>query len=680
MSVDSFNIPILLAGSSLLQGLAQEGVIKGSYGIGGKQQFDSPCLLILAVEIGLVLSIATYHLTIYSEPRPPTSWSIKSEKSLWPFVVASIYNLASPIFFFYSLRHLSFTTVSLAPFAFTALSLLVEGIAKDFVPSKPRILAASFILIGLVLYIISSSDLSLPIQSDRFYTFVGSGFLLLHVVFDHLSRNQRERIRPKLDEPPYDMSTAVFPHLLTAVLAIVGVVLDYFNGRLFPSIHLILSDQILQIGFMTFTLATAGHRLTLDANRALGFGWRIYGRFGDMGFQEWSGIGWVASGVWFALKAPTVEDGSDSDPRRYEFVMTEARRASDEEDTYFESITTEETESPAGNRFTKYLLPILLPLVLAPLLATLRSASQLFPTTTEDIQMFYNETNITVEGSEWEKEFVAAIWPDCDAFPSPRRWPGTRRTALASDPRSGNTFVRESVERSTSWQTGTVNYCDTALSGTLKGECDKEANFLIKTHYPDALKFAIDDPATSIYITKWSFDQVVHLIRNPVDSLYSGWQLAHVSKLPGGVLDHSGRLNIPALGATAQQRADVIHQATIWNNHEKFWRGVNLPSHLVRYEDLLVHRLPTLMSLLVFLLPDEELPSADQVACALELDKSREAYVSRKAPPFASWDLWAPGFRTEIIKTLKVPWCRNGFQYLLREWKGTDTGVDDLCD
>lgn len=81
-----------------------------------------------------------------------------------------------------------------------------------------------------------------------------------------------------------------------------------------------------------------------------------------------------------------------------------------------------------------------------------------------------------------------------------------------------------------------------------------------------------------VYTSTAHFDQAVHLsehwllrstvppgpaelkraVRNPVDALYSAWQLAHVPKTEDGQLDHTGRLDIEKLGRTTDQRADIV--------------------------------------------------------------------------------------------------------------------------
>lgn len=47
-----------------------------------------------------------------------------------------------------------------------------------------------------------------------------------------------------------------------------------------------------------------------------------------------------------------------------------------------------------------------------------------------------------------------------------------------------------------------------------------------------------------------------------------------------------------------------------------------------RYEDLKANPVPQMMSLLTFLLPNEDLPSLVDLACMVEKDHAHEAYVS----------------------------------------------------
>lgn len=180
------------------------------------------------------------------------------------------------------------------------------------------------------------------------------------------------------------------------------------------------------------------------------------------------------------------------------------------------------------------------------------------------------------------------------------------------------------------------------------------------------------------YIRDNKVDQIVHLIRNPLDVAYSSWQMSNAPKGADGSLCHNCRIDIPALGSTAAQHDDVMRKVDIWLHHTSFWNSQLVRSHVVRYEDLMNHKVATLMSLLAFLLPTE-LPSLGQIACVTEADASREAYASRKAPEFASWELYAPATRVAIVEAAKPFWCQMGYDLLLRDRHGTDTGVDDIC-
>ena len=137
----------------------------------------------------------------------------------------------------------------------------------------------------------------------------------------------------------------------------------------------------------------------------------------------------------------------------------------------------------------------------------------------------------------------------------------------------------------------------------------------VKTHFPRVP--ADDATSPSTYTKAHSFDQAVHLLRNPIDSIYSEWQLAH--SLQNGQLDHAARLEIGLLGAAGpqgvRQKLEALRYARNWARHEAFWRAAPVPVHRVRYEDLMQYKLPTLMGVLAFLLPPEQLPSLSNVAC-----------------------------------------------------------------
>lgn len=141
-------------------------------------------------------------------------------------------------------------------------------------------------------------------------------------------------------------------------------------------------------------------------------------------------------------------------------------------------------------------------------------------------------------------------------------------------------------------------------------------------------------------------------------------------------------------GLKKQQNIDILYRSRVWAHHEEFWhdpprKTTNVTTSVVRrlvirYEDLMRIRIPTLLALAAFLTPD--IPSPARLACALEEDRSFEAYASRKSDEFAAWEKYEPSLRESVVNICRVGWCRNGYDVLLRERYGRDTGVDGVCN
>ncbi|KAK4699970.1 hypothetical protein P7C70_g6282, partial [Phenoliferia sp. Uapishka_3] len=399
--------------------------------------------------------------------------------------------------------------------------------------------------------------------------------------------------------------------------------------------------------------------------------------------RAWAAGALVAWGMALIILEGRGEDGKSTSPDLMEDMGEERRRK--EED----SLLAGQWTSPAGTR--RYYLAVYLIPILALILpfAPVPSFNPAPPTSWESqISRFASSTQCANVQS------------------SPTSWNGTVRTSLSSTPRSGNTFVRSLVEEATGFQTSTISYCDLSLAGTFKGECDHTARFLAKTHYPERLG-EIDQGYPEIH----DIGQVVHLIRNPIDALYSWWHFAHVPRvrftfhIPWPLvlslptlcahqtrhdqLAHSSRITLPAgqlLGSTPDQMRDLTLRARVWQHHADYWRRSRIPTHLIRYEDLSneERRLPTLVSLLSFLLPpvrpvnstnDEasvsQLPDLGRLACGLSSgageQSKREAYRSRKKEPLYSWEEWDPVAREKVLEIVRDGWCRYGFDRVAKE-------------
>jgi hypothetical protein len=112
-----------------------------------------------------------------------------------------------------------------------------------------------------------------------------------------------------------------------------------------------------------------------------------------------------------------------------------------------------------------------------------------------------DSSDVQIEGGMWAAQLHHAIGPSCPSAHTETQYynrTGLPYTALATYPRSGNTYIRSLIERATGFRTRYVVanasrprltrlnssvYCDRVLQQTFLGECSDEG-FLRKTHYP----------------------------------------------------------------------------------------------------------------------------------------------------------------------------------------------------
>lgn len=104
------------------------------------------------------------------------------------------------------------------------------------------------------------------------------------------------------------------------------------------------------------------------------------------------------------------------------------------------------------------------------------------------------------------------------------------------------------------------------------------------------------------------------------------WSLYHIDQTG----THSGRIKgLKQLDKKDPQVRKTLSQyARWWRRHVDYWDNeAQIQIHDVRYEDLKQHGLSSLLGVLNFLLPPEDQPSLEQVACALELDPVKVSIV-----------------------------------------------------
>ncbi|SGY84734.1 BQ5605_C009g05717 [Microbotryum silenes-dioicae] len=280
---------------------------------------------------------------------------------------------------------------------------------------------------------------------------------------------------------------------------------------------------------------------------------------------------------------------------------------------------------------------------------------------------------VELQGGRWAQQLHDAVKPKCghiDTVP----YSTDTRTGFVSFPRSGNSFMRSLVERATGYQTSSV-YCDEKLSQTFTGECDHQTNFFVKTHFPALPKGAIQNNLDYFK----TFDQTFLLVRNPIDAMASWWQLQHSGRTPEGYLQHNAKTAIEGGKFGEVHGKRMLDMAQRWADHSMYWLDVPILTHTMRYEDLKASPIPHMMGLLAFLLPEEDLPSLESLACMVEHDESNEAYHSRRASEFAAWDMFEPDLRMEILLTVKRPFCMFGYEKVLERAKGTLPEMEGFC-
>jgi len=185
------------------------------------------------------------------------------------------------------------------------------------------------------------------------------------------------------------------------------------------------------------------------------------------------------------------------------------------------------------------------------------------------------------------------------------------------------------------------------------------------------------------------YNQIVHVVRNPLDAVHSYWHLrkamaaSYTPEHPEGLpIDHTWKSKQEPLGtgpAAEAERAEVLQLAREWVLHLAYWTGAPLRTHLLRYEDLRQQPIAHLLGLLSFVLPTEDLPALDAVACVAEPDAAGEAYMSAKGATFASWDKYEPSLRREVLELVRAPFCAMGYGRLLNEVREGQLSMAGFC-
>ena len=176
----------------------------------------------------------------------------------------------------------------------------------------------------------------------------------------------------------------------------------------------------------------------------------------------------------------------------------------------------------------------------------------------------------------------------------------TGTSLLVSYPRSGNTLLRNLLERLSGIVTGSDNRPDRKLSKDLAikhnlvGEGVTNCVHIVKTHYPER-------PGARV-----QGKRVVLLVRNPYDAIDSYWNLNLTNTHTETVTDDVYQKYQAAFDELAQNEMEV------WIRFHRYWLEAPIPVLIVRFEDLISNMEDELLRIAQFLHMD---PNRVRHAC-----------------------------------------------------------------
>ena len=109
-----------------------------------------------------------------------------------------------------------------------------------------------------------------------------------------------------------------------------------------------------------------------------------------------------------------------------------------------------------------------------------------------------------------------------------------------------------------------------------------------------------------------------------------------------------------------------------WKRHSDYWLNVPLSRHFLTYEALRDDTQTQLSSLVSYLLPPEDLPSLQQISCAVELHEQGRPYHTARIQHFSSLKYYDDDLKNEIFASVAPFWCRFGYDLLYKQVTGEE--------
>lgn len=168
---------------------------------------------------------------------------------------------------------------------------------------------------------------------------------------------------------------------------------------------------------------------------------------------------------------------------------------------------------------------------------------------------------------------------------------------LTSYPRSGNTFMRSTLEKVMGLVTGSdcniklklnLELMERGLEG--EGLVDERV-WVIKTHFPERYMSA-----------RYACHRAIMAVRSPMDCITSLFHMIGSSTHDCSIEESDFAKNIE------DWEAWVTQEAVIWADYHKWWlEQKDLPIHIIRYEDLKDRQADVMLDLMKFMLVEPNL-------------------------------------------------------------------------
>ncbi|BGP58402.1 hypothetical protein JCM8202_001905 [Rhodotorula sphaerocarpa] len=391
-----------------LYGVLQEKIMKSSTYGPQHEHFTSSSLLIVFNRIFSV-SVGLGILAFKAKKQPEHgsfTQRLKPASPYFAYALVAVFNFFSTTCQYQALRYVSYTTQSLAKTSKMVPVLVVGALVwrKKYVTREW--VAAGVILAGCATYLFAapptphgSHAKAAALDNDTLAGLLGSAFLIGYLFFDGLVSTTQERVFGKNpsssdpfgpDSPVLDQM--IWTNVFAGLIAMVASAASTAVGDFWPNVKLLLTSPSLIWDVCVFSAASALGLIVL-LNTIASFGALtsslimtirqflsilinagIFGNFASVSMLGWTGVFWVASGIWIKINR---KYDPPKQPRATSAQGDEAKESlllrSENEAATAETIGVETTPPVPSSRykqiFMQYVVPVALPAVAALFLA-----------------------------------------------------------------------------------------------------------------------------------------------------------------------------------------------------------------------------------------------------------------------------------------------------------------------